>query len=47
MPFAIPWMDLEMIILSELRKKRQTSYVESKKKKKKKMIKMNIFTKQK
>ena len=45
MPFAATWMDLEIIILSKVRK-RQTlydiTYVESKK-----IIEMNLFTKQK
>ena len=39
MPFAATWMDLEMIILSEVR---QTVDVESKK-----LIQMNLFIKQK
>ena len=45
MPFAATWMDLEIIILSEVRKTniiRYHLYVESKK-----MIQMNLFTKQK
>ena len=45
MPFVATWMDLEIVILSEVRK-RQTlydiTYVESKK-----IIEMNLFTKQK
>ena len=45
MPFAATWMDLEIIILSEVsqtEKDKYHLYVESKK-----MIKMNLFTKQK
>ena len=47
MPYIVPWMDLEIIILSEV-SQRKTSitqyhlYVESKK-----MIQMNLFIKQK
>ena len=49
MPFAAPWTDLEMIILSEVSQTEKDKYhmislisVESKK-----MIQMNLFTKQK
>ena len=45
MPFAATWMDLEIIILSEVsqtEKDKYHLYVESKK-----MIQMNLFTKQK
>ena len=45
MPFAAIWMDLELIILSAVRKREKQiyhSYVESKK-----VIEMNLFTKQK
>ena len=47
MPFAATWMDLEIIILSEVRKKKTNIiwyhfYVESKKK-----IQMNLFAEQK
>ena len=51
MPFAATWVDLEVMILSEIRKRekdkchRYCLYVESKKKKKK--IQMNLFPKQK
>ena len=42
-PFAATWMGLEIIILSEVRKRRlDIVYMESKK-----MIQMNLFTKQK
>ena len=49
MPFAATWMDLEIIILSEVRERktniiRYHSYVESNFKK---MIQMNLFTKKK
>ena len=47
MPFVATWMDLEIIILSEVRQKKTNIicyhlYVESKK-----MIQMNLFTKHK
>ena len=47
MPFAAPWMDLEIIILSEVSQTKTNIilyhlYVESKK-----TIQMNLFTKQK
>ena len=46
MPFAATWMDLEMIILSEV-SQRQMSYDITYKWNLKKMIQMNLFTKQK
>ena len=46
MPFSTTWMNLEMIILSEVRQK-QISYDIIYKWNLKKMIKMNLFTKQK
>ena len=46
MPFAATWMDLEMIILSEV-SQRQRSYDITYKWNLKKMIQMNLFTKQK
>ena len=45
MPFAATWMDLEIIILSEVsqtQKDKYHLYVESKK-----MVQMNLFSKQK
>ena len=47
MPFAVTWMDLEIIILTKVRQKKTNIiwyclYVESKK-----MVQMNLFTKQK
>ena len=45
MPFAATWMDLDIIILSEVRRKRQISYIAYKQNLKK--IQMNLFTKQK
>ena len=45
MPFAATWMDLQMIILSEVSQTKTNTiylYVESKK-----MIQMDLFTKQK
>ena len=43
MPFAVTWMDLEIIILSEVKteKDKYMINVESKK-----MVQMNLFTKQ-
>ena len=44
MPFAVTWMDLEIVILSEVRqRKRNITYVWNLKK----MKQMNLFTKQK
>ena len=47
MPFAATWMDLEIIILSEVSQtKRQISYdIAYMQNLKKKMIQMNLFTK--
>ena len=47
MPFAATWMDLDIIILSEVSQRKTNTicyhlYVDSKK-----MIQMNLFTKQK
>ena len=50
MPFVATWMDLEVIILSEVKsgRERQISHdVSYMWNLKKKMIKMNLFTKQK
>ena len=46
MPFTATWMDLEIIILSEVRA-RQVSYDIACMRNLKKMIQMNLFTKQK
>ena len=46
MPFAATWMDLEIIILSEV-SQRQISYATAYMWNLKKMIQMNLFTKQK
>ena len=50
MPFAATWMDLKIIILSELSQTEKDNYhmifLYAKSKKKKKMIQMNLFTKQ-
>ena len=49
MPFAVTWMDLEIIILSEVSKteERQISYDIPYMQTQEKMIQMNLFTKQK
>ena len=41
-PFAETWMDLEIVIESEVSQKEKNKYVESRK-----MVQMNLFTKQK
>ena len=47
MPFAATWMNLEIIILSEVVRKRQMSYNIVYIWNLKKVIQMNLFTKQK
>ena len=47
MPFAATGLDLEIIILSEVRRKRQISYDVAYKQNVKKKIQMNLFTKHK
>ena len=46
MPFAATWMDLEIVILSEV-SQRKTNIIYHLYVKSKKMIQMNLFTKQK
>ena len=41
-PFAETWMDLEIVIESEVSQKEKNKYVESRK-----MVQMNLFVKQK
>ena len=47
MPFAVTWMDLEIVTLSELSKTKANIAYMWNLKKKKKRIQMNLFTEQK
>ena len=44
MPFAVTWMDLEIIILSEVKTEKDKYMINVEPKK---MVQMNLFTKQK
>ena len=46
MPFADTWMDLEIIVLSEVRKRKTNTYSITDIRNFKKMIQINLLTKQ-